>query len=87
MANCRSAKKSIRKTAVRTARNKDRLSRIKTFIKKVEQAVGKKDQKLATETLRQTQSEIMKGVTKGIIKKNTASRKISRLSAKIKKIA
>ncbi len=87
MANCTSAKKAIRKIAARTARNKDRMSRIRTFIKKVEQAIEKKDAKLASDNLRIVQSEIMKGVNKGIIKKNAASRKVSRLSASIKKIA
>ncbi|MEQ9116455.1 MAG: 30S ribosomal protein S20 [Rickettsiales bacterium] len=87
MANCKSAKKSIRKIATRSARNKDRMSKIRTCIKKVEQAIEKKDSKLAATNFVEAQSELMKGVNKGLIKKNAASRKISRISHRIKKIA
>lgn len=87
MANCNSAKKSIRKIATRSAINRDRMSRIRTYIKKVEQAIEKSDKQLAGQAFITAQSELMRGVNKGIIKKNTASRKISRLSLRIKKIA
>jgi small subunit ribosomal protein S20 len=86
MANTKSAKKAVRKIAKRTARNRDIISSIRTFIKKVEKAVEAKNVKEATENLRIVQSELMIGVKKCLIKKNAASRKISRLSARIKKI-
>jgi small subunit ribosomal protein S20 len=84
MANHTATKKNIRKTETRTAVNKDRRSRVRTFLKKVEQAITGGDQKVAQEALRQAQSEMMSAVGKGIFKMNTASRKVSRLSARIK---
>lgn len=86
MANHSSSKKSVRKTVKRTKINQARESRIKTFISKVEAAIagGKKEE--AQAALRTAQSEIMRGVTKNILKLNTASRKISRLSAKVKAV-
>ncbi len=87
MANHKSAEKAIRQTAKRTLNNKSRMSRIKTFIKKVEEAVLGTDKAKAQTDFKIAQSEIMRGVTKGILKLNTASRKISRLSAKVKNIA
>lgn len=87
MANHKSSQKSIRKIVRRTSINKMKLSEIRTFIKKVEHAVTAKDHKLATETFVIAQSKIMKGVTKGILKLNTASRKVQRLSRKVKAIA
>ena len=64
--------------------NKNRRTRIKTFVKKVEQAIAQGDQAIANEVLKTAQSEIMKGVTKGVLHKNSASRKISRLNSKVK---
>jgi small subunit ribosomal protein S20 len=87
MANHKSAEKAIRQIAKRSLANKSRLSRIKTFVKKVEQAVTNKNKAQAQEEFKVAQSEIMRGVTKGILKLNTASRKISRLSARIKNLA
>lgn len=86
MANTPSAKKAVRKIARRTAVNKMRRTRMRTFIRRVEEAIasGNKDQ--AADALKAAQPEIMRSVTKGIVKKNTAARKISRLSAGIKKI-
>lgn len=84
MANHSSAKKAIRQTIKKTLINKNRSSRIKTYIKKVLQEVVTGSQDSAKAALVVAQSEIMKGVTKNIIKLNTASRKISRLSQKIK---
>lgn len=84
MANHTSAKKAIRQTIKKTLINKNRSSRIKTYIKKVLQAIGEGSLESAKSALIVAQSEIMKGVTKNIIKLNTASRKISRLSQKIK---
>ena len=87
MANTPSAKKRIRTTLRKTDINKSRRSRIKTFIRKVEDAIESKDGKSAVESLKAAQPEIMRGVTKGIFHKNTASRKISRLSSRIKAIS
>ena len=86
MANTPSAKKRIRNTLRKTDINKSRRSRIKTFVRKVEDALESKDAKAAMESLKAAQPEIMRGVTKGIFHKNTASRKISRLSSRIKAI-
>jgi|TARA_B100001939_G_scaffold344763_1_gene359891 small subunit ribosomal protein S20 len=87
MANTPSAKKRIRTTLRKTDINKSRKSRIKTFIRKVEDAIESKDAKSAVDSLKAAQPEIMRGVTKGIFHKNTASRKISRLSSRIKAIS
>tara|TARA_B100000282_G_C31443424_1_gene359070 strand:- start:204 stop:470 length:267 start_codon:yes stop_codon:yes gene_type:complete len=87
MANTPSAKKRIRNTLRKTDINKSRRSRIKTFVRKVEDALESKDAKVAMESLKAAQPEIMRGVTKGIFHKNTASRKISRLSSRIKAIS
>lgn len=87
MANHTSAKKSIRQIAKRTMVNKQRVSQIRTYIKKLEAAIAQQDQKNIAELFKQTQSLIMKGVTKNLLKKNTASRKISRLAARVKKVA
>ena len=87
MANTPSAKTRIRNTLRKTDINKSRRSRIKTFVRKVEDALESKDAKAAMESLKAAQPEIMRGVTKGIFHKNTASRKISRLSSRIKAIS
>ena len=87
MANTPSAKKRIRNTLRKTDINKSRRSRIKTFVRKVEDALESKDAKAAMESLKAAQPEIMRGVTKGIFHKNTASRKISRLSSRVKAIS
>jgi small subunit ribosomal protein S20 len=84
MAQHKSAKKRIRRNARRAVVNGARRSRIRTFITKVELAIdgGKKDE--AAAALKAAQPEIQRGVTKGVVLKNTASRKISRLNARIK---
>ena len=87
MANTPSAKKRIRNILRKTDINKSRRSRIKTFIRKVEEAIETKDAKSAMDSLKAAQPEIMRGVTKGIFHKNNASRKISRLSSRIKAIS
>ena len=84
MANIRSAKKRIRQTARKTAVNRNRLSRVRTFTKKVETAIASGDKDAAAAALREAQPEIMRGVTKGVLHRNTASRKVARLSARIK---
>ncbi|MEO0999366.1 MAG: 30S ribosomal protein S20 [Pseudomonadota bacterium] len=84
MANSPSAKKRVRQIARRTAVNKARRSRIRTFLRKVEEAISTGDKAAAAEALRLAQPEIMRGVTKGVLHKNTASRKVSRLAHRIK---
>ena len=84
MPNKASAKKRLRQTTKKTTENKNRKTRIKTFVKKVEQAIVEGDQAVANEVFSAAQSEIMRGVTKGVIHKNTASRKISRLNSRVK---
>ena len=84
MANTPSAKKRVRQILRKTEVNKSRRSRIRTFIRNVEEAIESKNVESAKESLKLAQPEIMRGVTKGIFHKNTASRKISRLSSRIK---
>ena len=84
MANVISAEKRIRQTARRNARNVARRNRIRTFVRKVEEAVEAGDKAAAQETFKAAMSELHRGVTKGVLKKATASRKISRLSASVK---
>ena len=67
--------------------NKTRKNRVRSFIKKVETAIEKADKALANEAFKNAQPEMQKSVTKGVFKKNTISRKLSRLSSRIKKIA
>lgn len=84
MANHASAKKRIRTNARRNDVNTARKSRIRTFLKKVEVAIASGDAKAAQEAYKNAQPELMRGVSKGILVKNTASRKMSRLVARIK---
>lgn len=84
MANSPQSKKRARQLERRTAVNKNRRTRIRTFIRKVEEAILGGDVTVAANALKAAQPEIMRGVTKGILHKNTASRKISRLSARVK---
>ena len=84
MANTSSAKKRIRQILRKTEVKKSRRSRIRTFIRNVEEAIESKNVESAKESLKLAQPEIMRGVTKGIFHKNNASRKISRLSSRIK---
>jgi len=86
MANTPSAKKAVRKIARRTAINKARRSRVRTFLRKVEEAIASGDQATANEALKAAQPEIMRAVTKGVFHRNTASRKVSRLNARIKSL-
>lgn len=86
MANIKSAKKRIRRTARQTEVNVRRRSRLRSFIRKVEEAVASGDKEAAAAALREAQPEIMRGAGKGVMHKNTASRKISRLSRSIKRI-
>ena len=87
MANTTSAKKAVRKIARRTEVNKARRSRVRTYIRKVEEAIAGGDKEAAAAALKAAQPEIMRSVTKGVMKKNTAARKVSRLSAGVKKLS
>ena len=84
MADHASAQKRIRRNARRAVINGARRNRIRTFIKKIELALTSGDTKAAEDALKNAQPEIQRGVAKGILHKNTAARKISRLSARIK---
>ena len=86
MANHDSAKKRIRQTETRTAVNRSRVSRIRTFVKKVEVALDAGDKAAAAEAFKLAQPELQRGVTKGVLAKNTVSRKLSRLSLRINKL-
>jgi small subunit ribosomal protein S20 len=86
MAHHSSAKKRIRQTERRTEVNRSRTSRIRTFIKKVELAIAGGDKTIAADALRAAEPEMMKGVQAGVLHKNTASRKVSRLAARIKSL-
>ncbi len=87
MANTKSAKKAVRKIEHRTALNKSRRSRMRTFVRKVEDAVATGDKAAARSALKDAQPVIMKSAQKGIVHKNAASRKMSRLSARIRAMA
>ena len=84
MANSPQAKKRARQNERRALVNQSRRSRIRTFIRKVEEAIASGDQAAAAEALKAAQPEVMRGVNKGIFHKNTASRNISRLAARVK---
>ena len=83
MANTTSAKKATRKIARRTEVNKARRSRMRTFLRKVEEAIASGDKAVAAEALKAAQPEIMRAAQKGVVHKNTASRKVSRLAHRI----
>ena len=87
MANTASARKRIRQTAKRTLLNQARKTRMRTFVKKVEQACASGDKAAAAEALRRAQPEMQRAVGKGVIHLNTVSRKLSRLSSRIKAMA
>ncbi len=84
MANHQSAKKRIRQIRRRSQVNRSRLSRMRTHVKKVEAAIESGDAAAAKDALKAVEPQLMRGAQKGIIHKNTASRKLSRLSARIK---
>jgi len=84
MANHDSAKKRIRQTVRRREVNRDRLSRVRTFIKKVELAIESGDAAAAKDALQNAQPVVARGAHKGVLPKNTAARKMSRLSARVK---
>jgi small subunit ribosomal protein S20 len=87
MANTTSAKKAVRKIERRTAVNRARRSRMRTYLRKVEEALAAGDATLAATALRQAEPELMRAAQHGVVHKNTASRKVSRLSARVKALA
>ncbi len=87
MANSPQARKRIRQTARRTEVNKSRRTRMRNFIRRVEEAIASGDAEAARDALRLAQPEIMRSANKGIVHKNTASRKISRLSNRVKALS
>ena len=79
-----SAEKRVRQTARRTAVNKNRKSQVRSAVRKVEEALASGDAAAAAAALKQAEPAIMRGVRKGVVHKNTASRKVSRLNARLK---
>lgn len=86
MANNPGAKKAIRKIAARTEVNTARRSRVRTFLRKFQEAVAGGDQEAAKGAFITAQSELMRAVSKGVVHKNTGSRKVGRLAAQLKKM-
>ncbi len=86
MANTPGARKAIRKIERRTAVNKNRRSRVRTFLRKFDEALASGDGAAALAAFTEAQSELMRAVSKGVVHKNTGSRKVSRLSAQLKKL-
>lgn len=84
MANTSSAKKATRKIERRTEINRNRLSRVRTFVRKVEEALDAGNKAAAGDALKAAQPELMRAVSRGIVHRNTAARKISRLAARVK---
>ena len=87
MANTTSAKKATRKIARRTEMNRNRVSRVRTFLRKVEEALASGDKAAATAAFKAAQPELMRAASRGVLHRNTASRKISRLAARVKSVA
>ncbi len=87
MANTPQAKKRIRRNARRAEINGNRVSRIRTFVKKVESALDSGDKAAAAEALQAMQPELARGVAKGVFHKNTASRKFARLNKRVQALA
>ncbi len=87
MANTSSAKKAARKIARRTAINKTRVSRMRGFVRKVEEALAARDKAAATAAFKAAEPELMRAATKGVIHRNMASRKVARLAARVKALA
>ncbi len=87
MANTSSAKKAARKIDRRTAVNKNRRSRVRTYVRKVEEALAAGDKAAAEEAFKAAQPELMRAATRGVLHKNTASRKVSRLAQRLKTLS
>ncbi len=86
MANTPGAKKAIRKIERRTEVNRARRSRVRTFLKRFDEALAKGDAEAARTAFTEAQSELMRAVSKGVVHKNTGARKVSRLAAQLKKL-
>lgn len=86
MANTPSAKKAVRKIEARTAVNTMRRSRLRTFVRKFEDAVAAGDKEAATAAFKAAEPELMRGVTKGVLHRNTAARKVSRLARRLRQM-
>jgi len=84
MANTSSAKKATRKIARRTTINKNRRSRVRTFVRKVEEALAAGDKSAAEAAFAAAQPELARAASKGVLHRNTASRKVSRLARRVK---
>ena len=84
MANTPQSKKRARQSETRYAINKARRSRIRTYLRKVEEAIASGDQTAAAEALKNAKPELARGITKGVLHKNTVARKMSRLSSRVK---
>ncbi len=87
MANTPQSKKRARQSETRFAINKARRSRIRTFLRKVEEALQSGNKDIAAAALKEAQPELMRGVSKGVVHKNTVARKISRLNSRVKALA
>lgn len=87
MANTEQSKKRARQSEARYAVNKARRSRIRTFVRKVEEAIASGNSEAAVEALKNAQPELARGVTKGVLHRNTVSRKISRLASRVKALS
>jgi small subunit ribosomal protein S20 len=86
MANTPQSKKRARQNTARFQVNKARRSRIRTYLRRVEEAIASGDKSAAADALKAAQPELMRGVTKGVFHKNTAARKMSRLSSRVKSL-
>lgn len=87
MANTPQSKKRARQSERRQDVNKARRSRIRTFLRKVEEAISSGNQEVAATALRSAQPELARGITKGVLHKNTVARKMSRLAARVRSLA
>lgn len=87
MANTPSSKKAVRKIAARTAVNKARRSRVRTILRKVEEAIATGDKSAATEAMRLAEPELMRAASKGVFHRNMAARKVSRLNQRVKALS
>jgi small subunit ribosomal protein S20 len=86
MANTSSAKKAARRNAHRTATNNNRIGRVRTYVRKVDEAIASGNKAAAAEALKAAQPELMRAASKGVLHKKTASRKVSRLAARVRSL-
>ncbi len=87
MANTSSAKKATRKIAARATVNGNRIGRVRTYVRKVDEALASGDKEAAAAALQAAQPELMRAASKGVLHKKTASRKVARLAARVKALA